>query len=155
MLYCVLTCAIYRRIKSRCVWLIVETVHTVIDQSTQHVYSFSATITVSRCSRPKHNRATVQGSISEIWFSNLQLLEGGKWKAPSESDQETDSVWLIICCDGIYLIYWAGSARLLENNCQIFKEINIEKSCCYCITAYLNWVTKSRHIWTLTLVWLL
>jgi hypothetical protein len=42
-MYCVLTCAIYHRIKLCCVWLR-NTVHTVIYMRTQRVYSFLAII---------------------------------------------------------------------------------------------------------------
>jgi hypothetical protein len=60
---------------------------------------------------------------------------------------------LILCCEGITDIFFNIFCDVSEQNywwsyCQIFEEINIEKTSCYCITAYLNWVPKSRRIWT-------
>jgi hypothetical protein len=88
------------------------------------------------------------GSFSEIWCGDLQSLEGGKWKEPPEVINRHLMIhWLYAVM--VFLIFWAVSEQNnWKNNCQIFRKINIEKTSCYYITAYLNWVTKSRRIWT-------
>jgi hypothetical protein len=84
----VLTRAFYRRIKSRCMWLNVKQCtpsstgrHSMYTASRQSSSAYG-------CNRPKSSiRATALGSLSETWYSDLQLLESGSEKNPPDSDQ--------------------------------------------------------------------
>jgi hypothetical protein len=123
----VLTCAFYRRIKSPCVWLNVKQCtpsstgrHSMYTASRQSSSAYG-------CNRPKSSRrATALGSLSETWFSDLQLLERGSEKIRQTVVRETFSDPLIICCDGIF---WYGGwlGALIGNYARYLEEINIRE----------------------------
>jgi hypothetical protein len=79
------------------------------------------------CNRPKSwERATALGSLSETWYSDLQLLESGSEKIRQKVIRETFSDPLIICCDDIF---WYGDwlGALIGNYARYLEEINIRE----------------------------
>jgi hypothetical protein len=122
----VLTRAFYRRIKSRYVWLNVKQ-WTPSSTGRHSVYTASQqSSSAYGCNRPKSRRATALGSLSETWYSDLQLLESGSEKIRQTVIRETLSDPLIICCDDIF---WYGGwlGALIRNYARYLEEINIRE----------------------------
>jgi hypothetical protein len=144
----VLTCAFFCGIKSRCVWLNVKQC-TPSSTGRHRVYTASRqSSSVYGCNSPKSSkRATALGSLSETWYRDLQLLEGGSEKIRQTVIRETFSDSLIICCDDIF---WKGGwlGALIRNYARYLEEINIREDKLLLYHCLLELGTlKSQCIW--------
>jgi hypothetical protein len=148
MNYCVLMWAIYRRINSRCVWLIAD--------YSAHRYLREDTACIQLLRRPaqhwaaidKKHRGELQSRAKEVNFSQWFAVTR-RWRVKRTFGviNERFSSGLILCCEGITDIFVLWESKIIgEVTAKIFEEINIEKTSC-CITAYLIGFLNFLQYW--------